>query len=144
MQFYWFYRANNQQRLKEERLFDCIECGLCASVCPSKIPLIQYFQGAKAKIKAEEAKKNFAEYSKQRHENKIKRLAKEAKKREELAQKQREELAQRQEKISPVQKFNPSSELDENQQRLKAIEEAKQRAAARRAKRMEEKSDKNK
>ena len=144
MQFYWFYRANNQQRLKEERLFDCIECGLCASVCPSKIPLTQYFQGAKAKIKEQETKKKFAEYSKQRHENKIKRLAKEAKKREELAQKQREELAQRQEKISPVQKFNPSSELDENQQRLKAIEEAKQRAAARRAKRMEEKSDKNK
>ncbi|OIO34728.1 MAG: hypothetical protein AUJ70_00375 [Candidatus Omnitrophica bacterium CG1_02_40_15] len=31
--------------------FDCIECGSCSFVCPSKIPLIQLIKLAKAKIK---------------------------------------------------------------------------------------------
>jgi electron transport complex protein RnfC len=29
-------------------LLDCFECGCCSYVCPSNIPLVQYFRIAKA------------------------------------------------------------------------------------------------
>ncbi|MGL6603528.1 4Fe-4S binding protein, partial [Aeromonas hydrophila] len=32
-------------------LFDCIECGACAWVCPSEIPLVQYYKIAKDDIR---------------------------------------------------------------------------------------------
>jgi Na+-translocating ferredoxin:NAD+ oxidoreductase RnfC subunit len=30
---------------------DCFECGACAYVCPSHIPLVQYFRVAKRMLK---------------------------------------------------------------------------------------------
>ena len=33
---------------KDFHLFDCFECGCCSYVCPSNIPLVQYFRIAKA------------------------------------------------------------------------------------------------
>ncbi len=33
---------------QEHHLFDCFECGCCSYVCPSNIPLVQYFRIAKA------------------------------------------------------------------------------------------------
>jgi len=33
---------------QEHHLFDCFECGCCSYVCPSNIPLVQYFRNAKA------------------------------------------------------------------------------------------------
>ena len=143
MQFYFFAKANNQERLKQERIFDCVECGLCAAVCPSKIPLTDYIRYAQNAIKKQEEKSIFSAKAQLRHENKLQRLAKEAKKREELAKKQREAL-NTQALISPVKSYNPTQQIvDNNQERLKAIEEAKKRAAERRAKRMENKDDKN-
>lgn len=35
----------------EYHLMDCFECGACAYVCPSNIPLVQYFRAAKAIIR---------------------------------------------------------------------------------------------
>jgi electron transport complex protein RnfC len=31
-------------------LYDCISCGACAWVCPSHLPLVQYFQYAKGRL----------------------------------------------------------------------------------------------
>ncbi len=38
-------------------VMDCIECGCCGWVCPSRIPLVQLFKLAKAKVLASRAKK---------------------------------------------------------------------------------------
>lgn len=38
-------------------LSDCIVCGCCAYVCPSRIPLVQYFQHAKGSLAAREREK---------------------------------------------------------------------------------------
>ena len=32
--------------------FDCIECGCCSAVCPSQIPLVQYYRASKGEIRA--------------------------------------------------------------------------------------------
>ena len=36
----------------EYNLMDCFECGSCAYVCPSHIPLVQRFRDAKAMVRA--------------------------------------------------------------------------------------------
>ncbi len=55
-QLYWFARAEDYDKSKEYHLDACIECGVCAYVCPSYIPLIQYFRQEKAKIEEIEEK----------------------------------------------------------------------------------------
>ena len=45
---YWHIRANALEKAKHNNLFDCIECGCCSHVCPSRIPLVQFFRSAKA------------------------------------------------------------------------------------------------
>lgn len=36
------------EMVEEHHLLDCFECGCCSYVCPSNIPLVQYFRIAKA------------------------------------------------------------------------------------------------
>lgn len=40
-----------EQMAKEFHLMDCFECGACAYVCPSHIPLVQYFRLAKKMVR---------------------------------------------------------------------------------------------
>jgi ferredoxin len=40
----------NFGKAQEYHLFDCIECGCCAYVCPSHIPLVDYYRFAKSEI----------------------------------------------------------------------------------------------
>jgi electron transport complex protein RnfC len=58
---YWFSRAKNFGKTQEYHIFDCIECGCCSFVCPSHIPLVQYFRFAKSEIWAREREKNAAD-----------------------------------------------------------------------------------
>ncbi len=37
-----------EEMAQDHNLFDCFECGCCAYVCPSNIPLVQHFRIAKA------------------------------------------------------------------------------------------------
>ncbi|MDO4431314.1 MAG: electron transport complex subunit RsxC [Lonepinella koalarum] len=105
-QLYWFARAEEQDKSKEYRLMDCIECGICAYVCPSNIPLIQYFRQEKAKIWEAEEKAKKAEEAKIRFEARQARLEKEEQARkartEKAAAARREEIANNQ-GIDPVQ-----------------------------------------
>jgi len=40
------------QRMADEfHLMDCFECGACAYVCPSHIPLVQYFRLSKKMVR---------------------------------------------------------------------------------------------
>ena len=65
---YWFARARNFGKTQEYSLFDCIECGCCSYVCPSHIPLVQYFRFAKSEIWSREREKAMADAAKARFE----------------------------------------------------------------------------
>ena len=43
---------------KEYGAMDCIECGCCTYICPSKRPLLQYIRVAKNQIVAASRKKS--------------------------------------------------------------------------------------
>ena len=43
--------ARYQDMADSFHLFDCFECGACSFVCPSRIPLVQYFRIAKSALK---------------------------------------------------------------------------------------------
>ncbi|EFX91098.1 electron transport complex, RnfABCDGE type, C subunit, partial [Actinobacillus ureae ATCC 25976] len=96
-QLYWFSRSDDHDKSKEYHLDACIECGVCAYVCPSYIPLIQYFRQEKAKIAEIEEKAKKAEEAKIRFEAREARLQKEKDARTariaQAADKRREEIA---------------------------------------------------
>ena len=49
--FLALYSRKNKLELAEQlHLFNCIECGCCSYVCPSRIPIVKYIQTAKTKI----------------------------------------------------------------------------------------------
>ena len=96
-QLYWFARAEDHDKSKAYHLDACIECGVCAYVCPSYIPLIQYFRQEKAKIQEVDQKAKQAEEAKIRFEAREARLNKEKEARtariQQAAEKRREEVA---------------------------------------------------
>ncbi|WP_303818622.1 electron transport complex subunit RsxC, partial [Actinobacillus minor] len=96
-QLYWFARSEDHEKSKEYHLDACIECGVCAYVCPSYIPLIQYFRQEKAKIAEIDEKAKKAEEAKQRFEAREARLNREKEARtariSQAAEKRREEVA---------------------------------------------------
>jgi len=50
-------KAEELEEYLEQGLLDCVECGLCSYVCPSKIELSQTFIGAKAAYAREASRK---------------------------------------------------------------------------------------
>ena len=99
-QLYWFARSEDHEKSNEYHLEACIEYGICAYVCPSYIPLIQYFRQEKAKIAEIEEKAKKSEEAKERFEAREARLQKEKEARtariNQAAEKRREEIAQNQ------------------------------------------------
>ncbi|MCZ8486147.1 4Fe-4S dicluster domain-containing protein [Vibrio lentus] len=61
-QLQWHARKQQVRIVAEElNIKDCIECGACAFVCPSEIPLVQYYRQAKAEIKTRKDEATAAE-----------------------------------------------------------------------------------
>lgn len=84
----WFTRSKNFDRAEKYQLFDCIECGCCSYVCPSHIPLVQYYRYAKSEISAKQKDQQAADHARERHESRIARIEREKQERaEKLAQK---------------------------------------------------------
>ncbi|NLN92773.1 MAG: electron transport complex subunit RsxC [Candidatus Hydrogenedens sp.] len=50
-------KGRYEEMAEEHHLNDCFECGCCTYVCPSNIPLVQYFRIAKAMNREKEAAK---------------------------------------------------------------------------------------
>ena len=59
-------------------LSDCIACGCCAYVCPSHIPLVQYFSHAKGELSARERARLRNEAARRLVEQRSARLQREA------------------------------------------------------------------
>lgn len=92
-QMYWYSRAKDFDRAREYNLFDCIECGCCAYVCPSHIPLVQYFRFAKCEILSLDRDRQRADLAKSRHARRAERLEAEKREREERLQQKKKALA---------------------------------------------------
>ena len=73
-QLYWYARARDFDKAEQYHLFDCIECGCCAYVCPSHIPLVDYYRFAKADIRAQRDAQTKADLARERHEFHLERL----------------------------------------------------------------------
>jgi electron transport complex protein RnfC len=71
---YWHVRSTAMDRAKHYNLFDCIECGCCSHVCPSRIPLVQYFRHGKSACRMEDVANQKADVARQRTEARTARL----------------------------------------------------------------------
>ena len=76
-QLYWYAKARDFRRVEEYQLFDCIECGACAYVCPSHIPLVDYYRYAKDEIRAARHSAQKADRARERFEARTHRLERE-------------------------------------------------------------------
>ena len=64
-------------KIQKYNLFDCIECGCCAYVCPSNIPLVQYYRFAKSEIWDSEREREKSNHARDRFEFRKQRLERE-------------------------------------------------------------------
>ncbi|BBU83690.1 hypothetical protein EIMP300_50900 [Escherichia coli] len=76
-QLYWFSKGQQHDKATTHNIADCIECGACAWVCPSNIPLVQYFRQEKAEIAAIRQEEKRAAEAKARFEARQARLERE-------------------------------------------------------------------
>jgi len=76
-ELYWASRAKNFDGAKYHRLFDCMECGCCAYVCPAHIPLVDYFRYASSEIRARDEEQKAADQARMRFEFRSSRLERE-------------------------------------------------------------------
>lgn len=70
-------------------LRDCVSCGSCNYVCPSHIPLVQYFNYAKGKLKIQDQEKKQHERIKILTEQRIQRLEREQQAKNSVANEER-------------------------------------------------------
>ena len=86
-----FIRADNLQGAADLGLTDCIACGCCSYVCPSKIPLVQYFYHAKGELSSQERTKLRQEATKKLATQRQDRLEREAREKAEAAARRKAE-----------------------------------------------------
>jgi len=69
--------ANALGEAEEIGLGDCLTCGACGFICPSRIPLVQYFQHAKGELASREREKKRLDAIKELTEAKTARVERE-------------------------------------------------------------------
>ena len=67
-------RKQFEKLTDDYKLFDCIECGCCSYVCPSNIPLVQYYRYAKSEIRDQLKSSEVADIARERNEFRLYRL----------------------------------------------------------------------
>ena len=77
-QLYWHGKAGDLTQLARHRLDNCIECGACAYVCPSHIPLVDYFQDGKQELTRLRQRQAQAEHTRRRVATRATRISREA------------------------------------------------------------------
>jgi electron transport complex protein RnfC len=136
-QLYWYSRSKEYEKLDELNLFDCIECGACSYVCPSNIPLVQYYRASKAGIRKHKVDQHNAEQSKVRFEARQQRLDREE---QEKAAKRAARQAAAKAKLEAAENSDNSETLDPVQA---AIARAKAKKAAKTAEQQKSKPANN-
>jgi electron transport complex protein RnfC len=133
MDLYWFSQSKNFGQAQAFSLFDCIECGACSYVCPSHIPLVQYFRFAKGEIRTREQDKLDADRARERHEYREFRIEREKREKAERLAAKEKAAAQKAKPVEPpVVETKPGTD-PENTAQMKiqaAINHAKEQAAA--------------
>ena len=150
-QLYWYSKGQLHDKAQAHNLADCIECGACAWVCPSNIPLVQYFRQEKAEIYAISMEEKRAAEAKARFEARQARLE-----REKIARQERHKQAAvqpgekdqdainaalarvREKKATAAQTLViPAGEKPDNSEAIAAREARKAQARARQAEKAE-------
>jgi electron transport complex protein RnfC len=116
---YWYAQSKEFGRAQAFSLFDCIECGACSYVCPSHIPLVQYYRFAKSEIRAREHDKLLADQARERHENREQRIERE--KREKAAKLAAKEKAAQAAKLAstPPEQLAEQAELEARREHIR-------------------------
>ena len=83
-QLYWYSKSKNTEKAVEYNLLDCIECNCCTYVCPSQIPLVDYYQYTKALYKQQVKEKKQTEIARERFEFRELRLERNKRERAEM------------------------------------------------------------
>lgn len=81
-QLFWYSKSEEFEKAEHLNLFDCIECGACTYVCPSSIPLVQYYRFAKGEIRVQQAEQLKADRARERFEARQARLEREQQEKE--------------------------------------------------------------
>ncbi|MNC35205.1 Electron transport complex protein RnfC [compost metagenome] len=100
-------RADDLDGASDYGLRDCILCGCCSYVCPSHIPLVQYFQYAMGKQDERRSAERKTEHIKRLTEARAERQAQEAAAKE--AAKEAAKAAKAAAKVKPADQ--PTSEV---------------------------------
>ena len=86
-------RAGNPAGAEALGLADCLVCGCCAYICPSHIPLVQYFNHARGDLMAQERAKLRQEASKRLVVARAERIERETREKAEAAARRKAERA---------------------------------------------------
>src|SRR5690606_40333473 len=121
-ELYWCSKSNNLEKAREYKLFDCIECGCCSYVCPSHIPLVQYYRYAKSEIIAQDRAREAADIARERNEFRLMRIERE-----------KQERAQKHAQKAAASKAGASTDNTTEAAKKAAIAAAVERAKAQKA-----------
>ncbi len=86
-------RKEELQAAADLGLMDCLSCGSCAYACPSHIPLVQYFNYAKGRLREVERQQRKQEVTKRIAERRQKRLEAEKRAKQAMLAKRKAEAA---------------------------------------------------
>jgi H+/Na+-translocating ferredoxin:NAD+ oxidoreductase subunit C len=103
---YWHIRSSALEKAKHNNLFDCIECGCCSHVCPSRIPLVQFFRSAKAANLQLDRDQQKKERARERAEARTERLEKLAAEKKAKMQAKKEAMQKKKEAEAALKKEN--------------------------------------
>ena len=132
-QMYWHIRAKDFGNAEKHNLKDCIECGCCSYVCPSHIPLVDYFRFAKDEVREQKKIQKKSDLSRERHEFLLFRKERDKREREE---KRAAHKAALQKKKAAASK----DDGDKKDTKADAIKAAMERAKAKKQERSKEES----
>ena len=90
-------------------LMDCIGCGSCSYVCPSHIPLVQYFSHAKGALTEQQRKQHRQEETRRLAEARTARM-------EALKKAKREAMAKRKKEMAANKAAEKAAELAKRSQ----------------------------
>ena len=131
-QLFWYSKAGEFEKAEHLNLFDCIECGACSYVCPSSIPLVQYYRAAKGEIRVQQAEQIKADRARERFEARQARLEREQQEKELRRQERAQAAAEAQarKKAEAEQAVAQGDAKDERAAKAALVQEALARKKA--------------